>query len=343
MALLRLLPGPSVMISNSTKPGEFAFIAALAKQAAHTPEALGLGDDGAVLWLGDGRKLVLVADMLQAGVHTMKGASAAQIASKALRTNLSDLAAMGAEPAFYLSTICWPGAPDEHEMSILVETLENEQKQFNLSLIGGDTICGQGPLTISMTVLGWASGPLLRRVGAQIGDDVWVSGIIGDGWLGLGVAQGNITSLDTNDADYLLGRYEYPEPRLALGKRLAPLAHCALDVSDGLIADAKHLARAGDCCLHLDYEHIPLSNAARHWLSVQNNQKTAINALMENGDDYELLFTAAVDQGQRIDEISHDLGLDLTRIGRVIKGQGVMLGTPDGAVQPAKHSGFTHF
>ncbi len=331
------------MSSNSKQSGEFAFIAALANKAATTPEALGLGEDGAVLWIGDGRKLVLVADMLQAGVHTMKDASAGQIASKALRANLSDLAAMGAEPAFYLSTICWSGAPAELEMQILSEALVKDQEKFGISLIGGDTICGQGPMAISITALGWVSGPLLRRIGAQIGDDVWVSGTIGDGWLGLGVAKGEISSLNSGDTEYLKERYEYPEPRLALGARLASVAHCALDISDGLIADATHLAGGGDCCLCLDVERIPMSAAAHHWLREQKNQAQAREALMAGGDDYELLFTAAADQRVQIAMLSKETGLELTRIGCVQKGQGVMLGKADGTLHLAGNSGFTHF
>ncbi|PHS21874.1 MAG: thiamine-phosphate kinase [Robiginitomaculum sp.] len=323
--------------------GEFAFIEALAKQAARTPEALGLTDDGAVLWIDGGRKLVMAADMLQAGVHTMPNASPAQIASKALRTNLSDLAAMGAKPAFYLSTISWPGAPSDDDMQSLVQALAQDQERFGIALVGGDTICGQGPFTISITVLGWAEGPLLRRTGAQKEDDIWVSGTIGDGYLGLAVAQGRACGLSNARQEHVLSRYEYPEPRLTLGQALARIAHCGLDVSDGLIADAEHLAKAGQCALVLDPLRVPLSEAGRQWIKAQTDTHGARETLMGGGDDYELLFCAPRQDREKIIALSHSLDVSLTRIGKVIVGEGVHLHKGDGIRKVAGRSGFTHF
>ena len=323
--------------------GEFGFIESLAKLASGAPEALGLKDDGAVLDLGDGQTLVIAADMVQAGVHTLADASAAQVASKALRSNLSDLAAMGAAPAFYLSTICWPGAPGEQDRTALIEALEAEQETFGIRLIGGDTIVGKGPLSISITVLGWAEGAVLRRAGAHTGDDVWVSSSIGDGWLGLGVAQGKITGLDSKDRAFLLNRYQYPEPRLKLGAQLAALAHCAVDVSDGLLADAAHLARAGHCRLCLTPSALPLSAPAQRWLAGQADQHGAREALMRGGDDYELLFTAAKKRRQQIEALGKPPGVSLTRIGSVVSGQGVALAQEGGADRVVSDAGFTHF
>ncbi len=323
--------------------GEFAFIKALAAITSRTPEALGLADDGAVLHFGDGRKLVLAADMVQAGTHTMPDAAPAQIACKALRTNLSDLAAMGAEPAFFLSTICWPGKPDAHDMQTLIDALNAEQRQYGIALIGGDTICGQGPLTISITVLGWANGPLIRRTGARPGDDVWVSGTIGDGWLGLGAAQGSLSGLAQDDQQFVQDRYEYPQPRLALGAALAPLVQCGLDVSDGVIADAAHLAKAGDCALLLYPNQLPLSGPAQHWLDQQGNQQDALIKLMTGGDDYELLFCASPQNKEKILALSQQLDLPLRRIGRVQTGEGVYIEEAGGKLSLASKGGFTHF
>ncbi|MDQ7019640.1 MAG: thiamine-phosphate kinase [Robiginitomaculum sp.] len=331
------------MKSDPHSAGEFAFIAALAAKAAKTPEALGLGDDGAVLWMGDGRKLVLVADMLQAGIHALGDAAPAQIACKALRTNLSDLAAMGAQPAFYLSTLCWPKNTDAAQKQTLITALAEEQERFGISLIGGDTIGGVGPFTISITMLGWARGPLLRRAGAQVGDDIWVSGTIGDGVLGLGVAQGFISVAQEADAQFLRRRYEYPDPRLSLGIKLASLAHCAIDVSDGLIADAAHLAAAANVCLCLDPDRVPLSEAARGWLGREADRENALETLMAGGDDYELLFTVPVAERALVKEISQDIGLPLGRIGQVIAGQGVRLGKEGGPHREPRQTGFTHF
>ncbi len=331
------------MKSDPHFTGEFAFIAALATKAAKTPEALGLGDDGAVLWMGDGRKLVLVADMLQAGIHALSDAAPAQIACKALRTNLSDLAAMGAQPAFYLSTLCWPKDTDEAQKQALIDALAEDQERFGISLIGGDTIGGAGLFTISITMLGWAGGPLLRRAGAQVGDDVWVSGTIGDGVLGLGVAQGSISVAQEADAQFLRRRYEYPDPRLALGEKLASLACCAIDVSDGLIADAAHLAGAATVCLCLDPDQVPLSDAGRRWLESEAGRQNALEYLMAGGDDYELLFTAAGKDRQKIESVSQQIGLSVSRIGRVIEGQGVVLGRDGEPYRKPRQTGFTHF
>jgi thiamine-monophosphate kinase len=323
--------------------GEFAFIEALAKQAAKTPEALGLTDDGAVLMIDDGRKLVVAADMLQAGVHVMPNASPAQIASKALRTNLSDLAAMGAKPAFFLSTISWPGTPSDDDMQSLVQMLSEDQERFGIALIGGDTICGQGPFTISITVMGWVNGPLLRRSGAQEDDDVWVSGTIGDGYLGLAIAQGDANDLNEDMRAHVLCRYEYPEPRIELGQKLAGIAHCGLDVSDGLIADAEHLAKAGSCALVLDPLSVPLSDAGRQWIKAQTDPHAAYESLMSGGDDYELLFCAPRQSRDGIIALSHSLNMPLTCIGKVIAGKGVRLQQGNGTLKVAGKSGFTHF
>ncbi len=327
----------------SAKSGEFGFIAALAKLADGAPQALGLQDDAAVLNLGKGRDLVIAADMVQAGVHTLANATPAQVASKALRSNLSDLAAMGAEPAFYLSTISWPGTHGADDRQALIAALSTEQETFGLRLIGGDTIVGQGLLSISITVLGWAKNGVLRRSGARIGDDVWVSGTIGDGWLGLRAAQGRLGGASRSARDFLVHRYMYPEPRLALGAKLVRLAHSALDVSDGLLADAAHLAAQGQGALRLDPEALPLSASAQHWLAGQEDQGAAREVLMRGGDDYELLFTAPVKRRPQIKALCQPLGLALSRIGSVVAGQGVMLAQRHGADRAVAAEGFTHF
>ncbi len=327
----------------SSGRGEFAFIATLAKQLANVPQSLGLADDAAVLDLGDGRQLVIAADMVQAGVHTLADATPAQIASKALRTNLSDLAAMGAEPAFYLSTIAWPGAPMPELTDALVNQLAKDQAEFGIALIGGDTISTSGPMSISITVLGWAKGPILRRIGAQIGDDVWVSGSIGDGYLGLLAAQGGLEFMPADARDYLLRRYEYPDPRLALGAALNGVAHCGLDVSDGLFADAAHLAAQNDAAVQIDLEAIPLSPAAQLYVAHESDRQVALLRLARSGDDYELLFCAAKEERPAIAALAAKLNLDITRIGRVSDGEGVVARTDNGNLQTMHDVGFTHF
>lgn len=344
MRLWRHWPEISEKMSSKTdKIDEFAFIEALAKHVAEAPEALGLNDDGAALWFGDGRKLVVVADMLQAGVHTLSNASPDQVICKALRTNLSDIAAMGAAPAFFLCTLALPKKPEAAQIQQIVSALDKEQKHFGVSLIGGDTIGGKGPFTVSITVLGWAAGPLLRRSGAKIGDDVWVSGHIGDGWLGLQVAQQKITSLSSAHEKSVLRRYEYPEPRLKLGVALAGIAHSAIDVSDGLLGDAVHIANASGCALTIRPALVPLSVATQNWLRDENDPETSRVSLLTGGDDYELLFTAPTENVDKITGLSAALGINLCRIGKVCAGEGVLLENEAGQRHTAPKTGFTHF
>jgi len=216
-------------------PGEFEFIARLLKPLAGHEAALGLADDAAILEPSPAKSLVLTKDMLVEGVHYLAGDPPGDIAAKALRVNLSDLAAMGATPVAYLMGISRNERQGLSWMEQFVEGLARDQATFGLSLIGGDTTATPGPMTISITALGEVpSGRALRRNGAQPGDVVLVSGTIGDACLGLGVARGEIEG----DADgFLLGRYRLPTPRLPLAPLLSRYAHAAIDVSDGLVAD----------------------------------------------------------------------------------------------------------
>ena len=245
--------------SAAALPGEFALIARHFRPLAG-PGALGLGDDAAVMTPPAGRELVIAADAMVAGVHFLPDDPADLVARKLLRTNLSDLAAMGAEPLGYLMTISAPRDTDEGWFAAFATGLAEDQEAFGLSLLGGDTTSTSGPISLSLTILGSvAPGTALRRNGARPGDGIWVSGSIGDGALGLLAAKGELADPDS----YLAGRYRLPRPRLALGLRLHGIATAAMDVSDGLVQDLGHLCRAGSLAAEIMAEAVPLSPQAR--------------------------------------------------------------------------------
>ena len=317
--------------------GEFDFIRRhLLPLSEGDPVALGLADDAALLDPNPGESLVLACDTLITGVHFRDSDKPETVARRALRSNLSDLAAMGASPRHYLAALSWPGSLAAAWREAFLAALQRDQARFGLTLVGGDTTVTPGPLTISLTLVGAVPvGQAVTRTGAQVGEDVWVSGQIGDGYLGLMAAQSGAPAL----ADCLM-RYTAPEPRLALGEALRGLASSAIDISDGLVADLGHIARASDCGLEIEIEAVPLSRAGKAWRASPDGD---VHRLLAGGDDYELAFTAPVAARDRIDAISDMLGLALTRIGSVTGDAGICLRDASGASLAPQRAGFTHF
>jgi thiamine-monophosphate kinase len=268
--------------------------------------ALDLADDAALLTPPAGQELVLAADAMVAGVHFLPDDPPETIGRKLLRVNLSDLAAMGADPLGYLMTVALPrGTPDEW-VAGFAAGLAADQREFGLSVLGGDTVSTPGPLTLSLTILGTVPrGQALRREGARAGDDIWVSGRIGDGWLGLRAARG-----ERPDPDGALARrYRLPDPRLALGRALRGLAHAAMDVSDGLLQDISHLCRAGGVAAEVEGPRVPVSDPT-----------APLAALVTGGDDYELLFAAAAEDRPRIEAAAAAARTPVMRLGRFTAG-----------------------
>jgi thiamine-monophosphate kinase len=262
-----------------TLPPEFALIARHFRPLAGEG-ALGLTDDAALLSPPPGRELVLAADAMVAGVHFLPDDPPETIGRKLLRVNLSDLAAMGADPLGYLMTIALPRGTPDSWLEAFTLGLARDQAEYRLSVLGGDTVSTPGPLTLSLTILGTVPpGQALRRTGARPGDEIWVTGTIGDGHLGLAAARGTLVDPD----GYLADRYRLPQPRLSIGRALRGVATACMDVSDGLVQDLGHLCRASDCGAVIHASWIPRSTAA---------QDADISALITGGDDYELLFAA---------------------------------------------------
>jgi thiamine-monophosphate kinase len=324
--------------------GEFDLIAYyFAPLAAGAPGAFGLGDDAAVLEPSASAARVLTLDTLVAGVHYREVDPADTVACKALRVNLSDLAAMGARPAGYLLSLSLNEGAEEAWLAAFARGLEGDQSRYGMHLFGGDTTRTPGPTTISVTAIGeLPPGTALRRSGAAVGDRVYVSGRIGDSALGLAVLEGRTGDVAAEDATLLGDRYRLPQPRVALGARLreSGIATAAIDVSDGLLADLDHLAKQSGVGVRIDLQRIPMSSAAQRL--VERDTQTLMTALC-GGDDYELAFTAPADAAGAVAALASELDLPLTCIGEVTADEGVRLLDPEGVDLPVHRSGWTHF
>lgn len=292
--------------------------------AAGEPGSFSLTDDAALLQ--PPHPFVVTTDSVIVGTHVLPDATPQQVAEKLLRRNLSDLAAMGATPWRYFLNLHTPTGTNDDWFAAFTAQLALLQTQFGLVLAGGDSTSGAGPIHATLTCLGLADGPVLRRHGAQPGDDVYMSGTLGDAALGLAVLQEKLT-LPAEDHAFLAQRYHLPEPRLALGAMLRSIATSCIDISDGLLADAGQLAQASGVQLQLTRSTVPLSPAAQHALQLSPDVWAQ---LLTGGDDYELLFTAPVAARAALGKAA------VTRIGVVAEGSGVLL---DG--QPAQ-GGWQH-
>lgn len=312
------------MAKDAAQPvDEFDFIARLLRPLATAPEALGLEDDAAVIPGRPGFDLVISKDAMVAGVHFLPEDPLDLVARKLLRTNLSDLAAKGAEPYGYFLATAWPTASGWPERERFVAGLAEDQALFGVKLLGGDTVSTPGPLTLSATILGWVpEGDMVRRGGARPGDRILVSGTIGDGWLGLKAARGGLGGVSDAECAWLAGRYRLPEPRLELAEALRLHATAAADVSDGLLADAGHIGEASNAAIELDLDRVPVSEPASVWLDRQPDRAAALALLASGGDDYEVVCAAAPERVRSLIEAAEQAGLALTEIGRVLEGQG---------------------
>ncbi|MCA3417568.1 MAG: thiamine-phosphate kinase [Roseomonas sp.] len=318
-------------------PREFALIARHFRPLAGDG-ALDLSDDAALLTPPAGQQLVLAADALVEGVHFLPDDPPGMIARKLLRVNLSDLAAMGAAPLGYLMTTAFTRGTPDAWIADFVAGLAEDQQRFGLQVLGGDTVATPGPACFSLTIIGTVPpGQALHRRGARIGDEIWVSGSIGDGALGLRVLQGKLPA----DAEgHLAQRYRLPEPRLALGQALRGVARAAMDVSDGLVQDLGHLCRAAGCGAEITADAVPLSAAASAALAAD---AALLPLILTGGDDYELLFAAAPEEAEAVQAASATAGVPVARLGRFIAGEGVVVRDGSGAAITLPQGGWSHF
>lgn len=301
---------------------EFGLIAACFRPlSVAEPGAFALTDDAAVLAPASGTEFVVTADALVAGVHFFPDDPPGAIAKKAMRVNLSDLAAMGAKPRCVFLTCAFPADLDKHWLNAFADGLGEDLQEFGVALAGGDVVATPGPLTLSVTAIGEVpSGAALRRSGVRDGDVIAVTGSIGDAALGLDMQRDAAPeALDGADRAFLLDRYRHPTPRIAAGAALLGRAHAAMDVSDGLLGDLRHLAEASRVDILIDSRRVPLSEAASRWIALL---PAARERALTGGDDYELAFACAVDDFAAIARSLAAVGVSATAIGRAETGEG---------------------
>lgn len=297
-------------------PSEFEWVARhFAPLAREFAGAYDLLDDVAVISPGPGRELVVKSDVIVAGIDFPPDEPATLVARKALRVNLSDLAAKGAAARAYLVDLILPQTVDEGWIASFAEGLARDQAQYGIHLIGGDLSSTSGPITVAVTAFGEVPlGKVIRRGGAQAGDSIFVTGTIGDAALGLGLLRSPPSALDRTAVDFLTDRYRLPQPRVILGSHLIGIATASLDISDGLVADLRHLCSVSRLSARIEADRVPLSHAAR--LAIGGDPQRLTVALT-GGDDYEILFTANPMATSRIRELSEALRTVVTPIGHM--------------------------
>ena len=309
------------MTGPADKPalGEFGRIARFfAPLASGAPGALGLTDDAALVDCPPGERLVVTVDAMVEGVHFLADDPPELVARKLVRVNLSDLAAMAARPVGYFLTTALPKFRGDDWLAGFAAGLAQDQAEFGITLLGGDSVSTPGPVSLTLTALGRVpAGAEVRRGGARPGDLVFVSGTVGDGALGLEAAQGKLDGLlEPADVAYLADRYRLPRPRVGLGPRLSGLASAMMDVSDGLVGDLGHICEVSGVAGVIEVGRVPLSSAAA---LLPNRLET----ILTGGDDYELLFTAPPERQDAVMAAADAAGVAVTAIGRIEAGQGV--------------------
>jgi thiamine-monophosphate kinase len=297
---------------------------------------IGVGDDGAVVMPPASRELVMVTDSLVEGVHFPPGSPPASIGHRAFAVNLSDLAAMGAEPAWALLALALPDA-DDAWLAAFSRAAGDLCRRHGVALIGGDTT--RGPMTINVTMIGIVPiGVALERAGGQAGDAIFVTGTPGDSAAGLALEQNRLHVPDSMSAQILRDRFLFPTPRCDVGIALRGLASACIDVSDGLGGDLEKLCAASGCGADVDAAALPISDA----LAGAVGRELAREYALTGGDDYELLFAVPLARlGAMYTAIAQGLG-PVTRIGSLVSGKGVRVSTRGGVMQ-FSGSGFDHF
>jgi thiamine-monophosphate kinase len=329
-------------VNGGTQPlGEFElidryFLRSRSGGIARPDVILGIGDDAALLRMPADTELVAAVDTLVAGRHFPIGRDAHSVGHCVLAVNLSDMAAMGATPAWATLSLTMPSA-DAKWLEAFSAGLMNLADAHGVALVGGDTTAG--PLTISIQILGHvASGTALRRSGARAGDLLAVTGTLGDAGAGLALATKRLVTGDRAGANELLARFEYPTPRVAFGSLARGIASAAMDLSDGLVGDLPKLAMASGLAAHVSVECLPLSRALQSLVSDDQAREWALSA----GDDYELLVAVPPQRFGELAAAAHRLNLKLTAIGELRLGNEITWTLDGGLFTPPAH-GYDHF
>lgn len=302
-----------------------------------TPNAvLGVGDDAALVQVNEHMELAISTDMLVSGTHFFADTDPFLLGHKALAVNLSDMAAMGAQPRWTILALSLPEASEVwlEKFSAGFFSLANEH---HVSLIGGDTT--QGPLNICVTILGEVPrGKALRRSNAKAGDDIWVSGKLGDAALALAHLQEQVQLTDTEFLSCVPSLHQ-PTPRVSLGLALRNIAHSTIDISDGLLADLGHILKASHVGAEIFFSALPISSA----MQSMHDKKLIQQFALAGGDDYELCFTAPKTQRTKIEKLSLRMNLPLTPIGHITEASGCVVHAQNGQPIYLEKSGYDHF
>ena len=297
---------------------------------------LGVGDDAALIRVSEGNQLAISSDMLVAGTHFFNDCGPYLIGWKSLAVNISDMAAMGAQPKWATLSLA---------LAEINEVWLDEFSRgffacaniFNVDLIGGDTT--RGPLTLNVTIMGETPhGQALKRSGAKAGEDIWVSGTLGNAAFALAAMQKRII-LTGEELNICRAALEQPQPRVNLGLELRNIATSAIDISDGLLADLGHILKASGVGAEIHFNQIPRSEIVSNHLQ----QEQAISMIVAGGDDYELCFTAPKSQHDAIEKLSHKLALRLSCIGNITSSPDLILRGKDDEIMNIKETGFDHF
>ena len=301
------------------RPGEFVLIDRYFSPLATDGGAFGLKDDAAIYRARPGEDIVVTADTVVESVHFLPGDSPAAVSRKALRVNLSDLAAKGATPFGYLLSLALPAGWTEVWVKGFAKGLAADQKRFAVSLLGGDTTQASGGVTVAITALGRVpKGEMVLRSGARPGDGVFVSGTIGDGALGLRIRRGKLSGR-AKGAKHLLDRYLTPQPRTTLAPVLRRYASAAIDVSDGLVGDLGHICDVSGVGAEIEARLVPLSSAAKAALA---GDSSLLSLILNGGDDYEIVATVPESREAQFVGAAKAVRVAVTRIGTIVAGNG---------------------
>ena len=338
-------------MTASNRPGEDDLVARYFRPLARSAAALGLVDDCAALTPPPGHDLVLKTDAVAAGVHFFAEDDWGDVAKKALRVNLSDLAAKGARPLGYLLTLALPADWREDDLARFTAGLDADQDAFDVSLLGGDTIRSPDGLMVSVTVFGAVpTGRMVRRAAARPGDVLFVSGTLGDAALGLRLRTAPESAarwgLTADEAGHLARRYLRPEPRLPLAPAILAHAGAAMDLSDGLGLDLSRMCRGSGVAAEVDTAELPLSPAATRALAAEPD---LLATILGGGDDYEILTAVPPSAAADFTAVAATSGVPITAIGHVVEAPSAIASSEprflsaNGRPLPFAPGGFRHF
>jgi thiamine-monophosphate kinase len=334
----------AVSAAKRRRPGEFALIAKYFQPLTNGTEgAFGLLDDAARYRPAAGSEMVLTLDTIVADVHFGAADPPESLARKALRVNLSDLAAKGAEPVGYLLSLALPDDWTEKWIGRFARGLAADQRKYGVALLGGDTTRASGGLTITVTALGEVpKGKMVMRSGARPGDVIFVSGTIGDAALAIAVRRGDIRPSDRKTAARLEERYLHPRPRVALAPVLRRWANSAMDVSDGLVGDLAHICQVSAVGAEIAAANVPLSSAAK---ALATGSDAVLKTVLTGGDDYEILATISPGKAERFRRDATAVGVRVSRLGKIVdhRRHAPMVIDRDGRPIAFDGQGHTHF